>query len=272
MLFVYPCPSESQVSSLYDKHYTFHVDTTALRRFKEHAQRILRSLHAMDPDARSLLDIGAGYGTFVSAARKLRFEPIGLEPAKNIYTLAKKNHHLMKNVGYEQFFRAHPSAAYDVVTLIHVIEHLHEPEKALRKIVSHVKPGGILYIETPNLDSHLFNVEGPDYTFLTPPDHLHLFSPRSLDSLVRSLNREVTITVKTYSYPEHFIGVARRIKRGAIGKSVRHPLKKAQNSGKHRRVGEAPARPFDAYIAPALTPLLNLGNKGSILQMYVRLS
>lgn len=44
---------------------------------------------------------------------------------------------------------AQPSEAYDAVILLHVIEHLHEPEEALAEIGRWLKPGGVIIAGTP---------------------------------------------------------------------------------------------------------------------------
>jgi len=38
---------------------------------------------------------------------------------------------------------------YSIILLAHVIEHVPEPLKLVRKLSSHIKPGGYLYLETP---------------------------------------------------------------------------------------------------------------------------
>lgn len=268
LVFLQPVPSVQKIASLYDKHYEFRVDKTAQARFTEQAQSVLKKIRTYAPMSQTLLDIGAGFGTFVKLAKQHGFNPLGLEPAKNLYRIAKKDNLKMLNLGFETYFLQNPKSKFDVISLIHVVEHLREPEKALRKIIGRLKPNGVLFIETPNADSHLFNVEGPEYTFLTPPDHIHLFSAKSLESLVRGLGHDVSIHTTTYSYPEHFVGIVRRIKNGEIGKISKKQAAHTERKNLRRQTATV-APSFDSRVAPPLTPLLNLGNKGSILQMFV---
>lgn len=275
LVFLSPIPSEKKIASLYDKHYEFKVDKKAEARFVEQSNVILKMIKKYAPMSTTLLDIGAGYGTFVKLAKQNGFSATGVEPAKNLFKTAKNNKLKVLNTDFEKYFQQNPKAKFDAISLIHVIEHVRDPEKSLRKIISRIKKDGILFIETPNADSHLLNVEGPDYTFLTPPEHIHLFSPKSLEVLIRMLGRDVTIHTNTYSYPEHFVGIIRRIKNGEIGKVSKKQAVKANKNGKngkngHKTVKPGPAPYFDTNIAPALTPLLNLANKGSILQMYIQ--
>ncbi len=57
----------------------------------------------------------------------------------------------LRKAGYDDFFEANledPDFAlprdYDVAILLHILEHLFEPEKALEKVARHIRPGGAL--------------------------------------------------------------------------------------------------------------------------------
>jgi SAM-dependent methyltransferase len=69
---------------------------------------------------------------------------------------------------------------YDVITLSHVIEHVHDPSALLRAIYRMLRPGGLLWLETPNLDSLGHARFGRNWRGLEPPRHLLLFSVDSL--------------------------------------------------------------------------------------------
>src|SRR6185503_4087433 len=97
----------------------------------------------------------------------------------------------------------------DFITMIHVIEHVTNPRHFIRDAANLLYPDGILYIETPNLESHLFHVEKNEYTFLTPPAHVWLFSEKSMRMLTQGLFSLEYIS--TYSYPTHLAGIIKRI-------------------------------------------------------------
>jgi len=40
---------------------------------------------------------------------------------------------------------------FDVITLFHVLEHLPDPKKTIQDLYDKLKPGGLLFIEVPNL-------------------------------------------------------------------------------------------------------------------------
>ncbi|MFN3705027.1 MAG: class I SAM-dependent methyltransferase, partial [Thermoflexales bacterium] len=73
---------------------------------------------------------------------------------------------------------------FDAVTLWDVIEHLHDPAGALRRIARILKPDGILVIRTPNFDSWEARLFGRYWAGLEPPRHLFVFTPRTLGAML----------------------------------------------------------------------------------------
>ena len=69
---------------------------------------------------------------------------------------------------------------FDVITLNHVIEHVHEPIKVLKLCHELLKPGGQLWLETPNIDSFGYARFKKNWRGLETPRHLILFNRSSL--------------------------------------------------------------------------------------------
>jgi len=78
-----------------------------------------------------------------------------------------------------------PAAAYDAVTLVHVIEHLPEPALHLRAALRLLQPGGRLVVITPNVRALGHRLHGPDWRGLEPPRHLQLFTAAGLQTVLR---------------------------------------------------------------------------------------
>lgn len=79
-----------------------------------------------------------------------------------------------------------PEGTLDLITIFHVIEHVADPVGVVTRLASWLKPGGVLAIETPNLDSidhALFaRTYWGGYHF---PRHWHLFRAETLGRLLR---------------------------------------------------------------------------------------
>jgi len=71
-----------------------------------------------------------------------------------------------------------PSASFDVVTFWHVLEHLEQPGLVLREATRVLKKGGILALDSPNLDSAAFRLLGGRWSWIYIPGHLQYFRAR----------------------------------------------------------------------------------------------
>jgi 2-polyprenyl-3-methyl-5-hydroxy-6-metoxy-1,4-benzoquinol methylase len=99
----------------------------------------------------TLLDVGCSTGYFLNAAR-LHFEASGVEPSLWAATFARERLKLPVTDGTLENVRL-PSGSQDVVTMIDVIEHLADPLATLKEIHRVLKPGGLLYLVTPDVAS-----------------------------------------------------------------------------------------------------------------------
>ncbi len=127
---------------------------------------------------RRLLDIGCGNGSYLLLAQEAGWDVEGLDfdpEAVKICLAAGLN----VRVGGIEILQDKKNF-YDAITLSHVIEHVHEPAKLLNQILALLKPGGMLWLATPNIDSLLSRRYGSDWRGLEPPRHLVLFNRESL--------------------------------------------------------------------------------------------
>lgn len=132
---------------------------------------------------RRLLDVGCGSGEFLQRMRSFGWETVGVEPdpvaaarARNA-KLDVRDGQLVDAAFHADFF--------DAIVLSHVIEHVHDPVGLLRECARVLRPGGVLMVMTPNLESVGHRRFGADWRGLEPPRHLHLFSSRSLSACIR---------------------------------------------------------------------------------------
>jgi 2-polyprenyl-3-methyl-5-hydroxy-6-metoxy-1,4-benzoquinol methylase len=143
----------------------------------------VRHLPAPRDPTKRVLDIGSGNGAFLFIARNLGYEATGLEPDPHAASLARA-HGLTVHAGTLPH-PALPREHYDHLTLAHVVEHLHDPLATLRECNALLRPGGRLWLQTPNLKSAGHAYWGRDWRGLEPPRHLVLFTPESLQQLLR---------------------------------------------------------------------------------------
>jgi SAM-dependent methyltransferase len=92
---------------------------------------------------------------------------------------------LRKNDGFRilgpEELAAEPSARYDVISLIEVVEHLEYPDPVFGLAARLLKPGGLLLVTTGNIASFAARRLGLDYGYVIPEVHVGYFTPRALE-------------------------------------------------------------------------------------------
>lgn len=83
---------------------------------------------------------------------------------------------------------------FDLVVVSHTIEHLKDPEAFVLRALEHLRPGGFLYLMTPNARMRLLSGERP-----WDPRHLREYDDESLHSLLSPHFRTVEIAGVTGS-------------------------------------------------------------------------
>ena len=79
--------------------------------------------------------------------------------------------------------------------MFHVLEHVHDPATVVRRIVGWIASGGLLAIETPNIDSLDARWFRSRYWGgYHIPRHWHIFHPASLAELLTDAGLEVIAT------------------------------------------------------------------------------
>jgi hypothetical protein len=74
--------------------------------------------------------------------------------------------------------------SFDVVSAIEVIEHVADPRDEVTRVRALLRPGGCLYLTTPNFNSLSRRVTGPRWRSIEYPEHLNLFTSRTLGRLL----------------------------------------------------------------------------------------
>ena len=125
-----------------------------------------------------LLDLGCGSSIFLSRAHSAGWQVVGADFDAKAVEAAQSSGFDVRLGGVEVF---DPSLEqFDVITMAHVIEHLHRPLDVLKSCYALLKPGGFLWLETPNIASTGHRQYGASWRGLEPPRHLVLFSFASL--------------------------------------------------------------------------------------------
>lgn len=137
-----------------------------------------------------LLDVGCGNGGFLLLARQAGWEVEGLDFDAGAVQAARLRGLEVYHGGIEVLDGR--SACYDVITLCHVIEHVHDPLAMMRTLNGLLKDGGSLWLETPNIDSLCSNEFKENWRGLEPPRHLSIFSRTGLEKMSDAASFDIT--------------------------------------------------------------------------------
>jgi SAM-dependent methyltransferase len=151
----------------------------------------------------AILDIGCSSGGFLKAMRGEAWKLYGIEMEASTAEKAKAATGAEVFVG-EALDAPFPDESFDVITGFDLLEHVYHPREFLAKVQRWLKPGGIVYLGLPNIDSWEARMLGTYWYGLELPRHLSHFSPRSLRHVFNSLGfQEVSLLTPRTSYIEH---------------------------------------------------------------------
>jgi len=137
----------------------------------------------------SFLDIGCFRGDFLFGAKEFGWNVYGTEISKEAVDYGKENYDLDIHLG-SLLDANFENDYFDVVTLFDVLEHLTNPNKYLAEIFRILRPGGLLYLDTPNFNSiNRFILKEKWSVFF--PWHLYYFTSSTLKSICSQNNLEV---------------------------------------------------------------------------------
>ena len=191
-----------------------------------------------------LLDIGAGRGRFVAAARATGWDAGGLEPSLRGISGAQAAGIELQHAGIEDAIVAPGSV--DAASLWHVLEHLDDPGAALAHIAGWLAPGGWLLVGVPNLASIQARAGGERWYHLDVPRHRTHFTVDGLHALLRRSSLEPVATHHLLAEHNPFglwVSVVSRATRTPSW--LYHALKR-----------NAPLRSRDALVTAAALPLV----------------
>ena len=223
---------------------------------------------------RKLLDIGCGLGQFVHTAVREGWAAHGIdlsEPAVRIC----KNYNVPASCVDLFDEKLHPHS-YDVVSMFELIEHISNPTVFLKRALSLVRPGGILYLTTPNFNALDRRVLGLQWEPING-EHLVYFTPQTLLKAVKKIEPRIRIlslktsnvsalTIKTLLQPRSWPPQSN--KEDIVTQSIEGPKIDAIHQEEKRFRARLETNPFLRWTKEACNSVLDttqLGNAMTLL-------
>lgn len=194
-----PIPSEDTIGKYYQsENYISHSDTNKgiinklyhLVR-KQSLKSKLKLVNQASKEKGTILDIGCGTGYFLQACKEDGWKIDGMEPDPGARAIAEKN---TSQTLHHEIFSIQGEKKYDVITLWHVLEHVHKLNESIQHIHKLLKDNGRLIIAVPNCSSWDSEVYKEFWAAYDVPRHLYHFTPPDMDKLLKKHNFQKTDT------------------------------------------------------------------------------
>lgn len=138
-----------------------------------------RKLVAQLTKGKKLLDIGSGTGYFLNHMQQHGYEVIGVEIDKSARAATLKNFNINVNPP-ATLLEGKIQQKVDIISLWHVLEHLHDLDGYMQSIHQQLTDDGIVLIAVPNHTAYDAQHYGKHWAAYDVPRHLWHFSPKTV--------------------------------------------------------------------------------------------
>ncbi len=159
----------------------------AAKTYVKYLQRALPNFNG------SILDIGAGDGSFLSAAQGvIATSNLGIEPSIKAIAKNQDNRVNIRNIAVEDLST---DEKFDLVTCFQTIEHLNNPREFIHNIKKFINPGGYFAVSCHNRMS-LVNKILAEKSPIFDVEHLQVFTHLGIEKLFSGLDFEIMYSRK----------------------------------------------------------------------------
>lgn len=210
LLFTNPRPEQSEIGPYYNfPEYYSHDDKA-----KNITQWIYQKVRNYNISKKvkfiksfknkgKLLDYGCGTGEFLKAAKNQGWKASGIEPNEKARTQANLK---LNNKVKGSIEEVEKSKRYDVITLFHVLEHVHDLRKTCKRLITHLNTDGYLIIAVPNYESWDGKKYGKFWAGWDVPRHLYHFNTNAISSFKTEFELEL-ITIKPMKFDSFYVSL-----------------------------------------------------------------
>lgn len=210
VVFIFPTPSVDELRGFYPTGYWWAEDAPSgqprlqtrkrledhYRRFvlQDHLRFILRAVGRLRRESQEIdvLDIGCSGGTLLHELSLRGISVCGLDVSGEAVAHAREAYQLDCEVGDLEHF-PWKGRRFSIITLFHVLEHVANPGAFLKLVREHLRPGGVLIVQVPNLRSWQFHLFGRRWHGLDIPRHLVNFPEPALKDLLRRSGFQINL-------------------------------------------------------------------------------
>jgi len=222
-MFTSEAPDQSEIGRYYQSDvYISHTDGS--KGFIEKLYQLVRRKTLVgkrnlvagvsQKDKGKMLDYGCGTGAFLNEMKTSGWQVNGIEPDSGARKRAEQL--VASSIGLPEELSELSSDQYDVITMWHVLEHVHELNWTIEQIKRILKEDGKLFIAVPNHHSFDARHYGSFWAAYDVPRHLYHFSPDTMSLLMEKHGLKV-ISKKAMWFDSFYVSMlSEKYKSGKI--------------------------------------------------------
>ena len=130
------------------------------------------------------LDVGSSFGGLLNSAKKY-YMPFGIEVSPYAGNYTKKEYGDSIHIG-TLVNHSFKKQSFSVITMIEVLEHLHNPVVSLKECYDLLAEGGLFVIQTANMDGIQAKILKDNYAYYMP-GHLSYFTKNNLTNTLKNI-------------------------------------------------------------------------------------
>jgi|AntRauMFilla1563_2_1112583.scaffolds.fasta_scaffold00396_16 2-polyprenyl-3-methyl-5-hydroxy-6-metoxy-1,4-benzoquinol methylase len=252
ILFTNPRPTYDHIARYYDfPEYYSHDDSAKglTQLIYQQVKKIainqkIKLLSDLKPKKGKLLDFGCGTGEFIFQARKKDWKIAGVEPNQKArkQAMAKSEHGI-----YKDLEALDKNERFDVITLFHVLEHVHDIRKVVKRLLKHLKSNGYLIIAVPNPDSYDAKFYQKDWAGWDVPRHLYHFTYESMKSFQNNFDLEI-VDQKKMPFDSYYVSLLSERYQNPARSILINYLNAVKNGYKSNKFGNTKAGNYSSNI------------------------
>jgi len=191
-LFTNPRPPAEEIGDYYkSEEYISHHDETKTLMSKVYTSvrnytigGKIKMINELFDKKGSLLDVGCGTGNFIQACKENGWIISGTEPDQGARDVASKRvgELIFDSINDKQL----EGKSFDIITLWHVLEHVHLLNETIDWLKEHLNPNGKIIIAVPNPQSFDAEKYGAFWAAYDVPRHLYHFTKASMKKLLEN--------------------------------------------------------------------------------------
>jgi 2-polyprenyl-3-methyl-5-hydroxy-6-metoxy-1,4-benzoquinol methylase len=181
-------PALEEKKTYFDEYWLAQSEAKTDPRSRQRAEYVMELLQK---ESGRLLDVGCGRGLIMDYFAGRGFEVSGID-------ISPMAVHAAREKGYEAHLldieQEELDGRYDIILCLEVLQQLHDPVKALTRLMTIVEDGGELIVSLPNefhIVSRIKLLFGMSHIGDYRHSHIRLFSPARCEDLFREAGLEI---------------------------------------------------------------------------------